>query len=121
MLERAFEQLDQAGPAVLDERCECLELILGGFGRRILAERARVRVERLLGVEQLRALQLADAEQQRRAAQLILLGSELDLVDADERGPLLELLVDGLEDVRDVSFCLSSPRRWISSDSRAFG
>ena len=106
LLERALEQLDEAVPAVLDERCERLELILGRFGRRILPERARVRVERLLGVEQLRALQLADAEQQRRAAERVLLGGELDLVHADERGPLLELLVDGLEDVRDVELLL---------------
>ena len=40
------------------------------------------------------------------AAQRVLLGGELDLVDADERAPLLELLVDGLEDVRDRQLLL---------------
>ena len=60
----------------------------------------------LLGVEQLRALELADAEQQRRLAQRVLLGRELDLVDADERSPLLELLVDRLEDAGDDELLL---------------
>ena len=57
---------------------------------------------KLLTVEQLGALQLADAKQQARTAELILLGGELDLVHRDERGPLLELFVDRLEDLRDA-------------------
>jgi hypothetical protein len=84
-------QLHEGGPAVLDQRRECLELVFRRFRRRIAAERARVRIERLLGVEQLRPLQLADAKQQRRLAERVLLGRELDLVNADERPPLTEL------------------------------
>src|SRR5262249_33075700 len=67
---------------------------------RILAERARVGVERLLAVADLGRLQLADAEQQVHAARLRLLATQLDLVHLDEPRPLLGPLVDRLEDGR---------------------
>ena len=53
----------------------------------------------------------------------VLLGGELDLVNADERRPLLELLVDRLENAGDdellLGLAVASSR--ISSESRAFG
>src|SRR5262249_49528717 len=75
--ERFLEQRAQTDPAVIEQRRERFELRLRRFDRRVLAERARVRIERLLGVHHLRALQLADAQQQRRPAQLVLLRREL--------------------------------------------